>query len=130
MRKKLDPHGVFLNDYLRRLFCISVPTDLCASNLPSLASSLPRRSSDWVRLLRFGSVRAATPQCVWGLRSELETQPSTDQVLPALGSCNGTDCEYRVTLIGAVHPATRRVMFLGPPAIRQSLSRAGCESPV
>ena len=85
MRKKLDPHGVFLNDYLRRLFCISVPTDLCASNLPSLASSLPRRSSDWVRLLRFGSVRAATPQCVLGLRSELETQPSTDQVLPALG---------------------------------------------
>jgi hypothetical protein len=37
VRKKLDPHGVFLNDYLRRLFCISVPTDLCASNLPSLA---------------------------------------------------------------------------------------------
>ena len=93
MRKKLDPHGVFLNDYLRRLFCISVPTDLCASNLPLpclLAFLYDVRPTDWARLLRFGSVRPATPQCVWGLRTELET--STDQVLPALGACNGTAC--------------------------------------
>jgi hypothetical protein len=31
VRERLDPHGVFLNEYLRRLFCIERPADPCES---------------------------------------------------------------------------------------------------
>ena len=75
MRKRLDPHGVFLNDYLRRLFGISVPTDLCASDLP-LPSSLTQRSTGCACFDRFGPFSHA---CVWGLRSELETTINNNQ---------------------------------------------------